>query len=163
MSIVLVSVALEWFPRTWQMVKTDLLFKETPNDFVISQTNFWTLVRLMSVWFKEFYLLQTPAIPRGKLMAMSDEICPTVMKWIVTFGNALTPPLGPWDSQSMALHTVDADLHLILGFWTKKITRSPGEFLERKENRSDNLACLQQELVTLPNRFLPCGQFLHML
>ena len=55
MAIVLVSIALECFQRTWQIVKTDL-FKETPNDFILFQTDFWTLVRLMSVWFKEFFV-----------------------------------------------------------------------------------------------------------
>lgn len=82
--------SLRMISKTWQTVKTELLFKETPQDFVISQTNFWTLARLMSVWFKEFYLLQTPAIPRGNLMATSDESLPHNNE--IDCG---TPPLDP--------------------------------------------------------------------
>ena len=40
MVIVLDSITLEWFQRNRQIFETDLIVKETPDDSIISQTDF---------------------------------------------------------------------------------------------------------------------------
>lgn len=36
----LTSIALEWFERNRPIFETEIIFKETPDDSVISQTDF---------------------------------------------------------------------------------------------------------------------------
>ena len=73
-AIVLYSIALEWFQRNRQACETDLVFKQTPDGSVISQTDLWTLVSLHGL--KGSMCCRCLLFPGVKCIAMSDEGLP---------------------------------------------------------------------------------------
>ena len=72
--IVLDSIALEWFQRNRHAFKTDLVFKQTPDGSVISQTDLWTLVSLYGL--KSSMCCRYLLFPGVERIAMSDEGLP---------------------------------------------------------------------------------------
>lgn len=91
----LTSIALEWFERNRPIFETEIIFKETPDDSVISQTDFWTLASLYVL--KSCICVDTCCSQwrRGELRPMSNKGLPYSNDMDCDIGNTLTRPLGP--------------------------------------------------------------------